>query len=829
MKTSSLLLLFLLPVVVATTAQGQELHPEKTYPRFAIGPSGIYATIEPGLIPTVQAVLPASPAGVAAVRPGDVILSAGGRSLSVRDPRVPLGEAIGAAEATDGRLLLGLRRGEVEVEAVVKLPPLGPYADTWPEGCRKSSAIVETTAAFVVAAQAEDGSYSLGGPPIRDDLRGCLVGLFLLSTREPSHLPCVRRQARALAVSIVKRPTTSNWHLGYQGILLAEYYLRTGDRLVLGALDELCRQAVSALAAGGWGHGGIPGPGYVQSGLMNSAGIPVLTTLILARECGVQVDEEAFTRALKFMYRMVGHGCVPYGDHRSELWWSYTNGRNAKLACAFSLIDEPRFQRAAKHLALLVTDSYYQPEFGHTGGGFNVIWRGLASVHAPEERRDHRRRQMQQLAWYYDLCRQPDGGFALLPTPPDTLRYAGLEWGTGAVGLTYTAPRATLRITGGAPTKYSRRPAPSTFVWGTQSDLVFLSTDDAAGFGEESADPHVVYARLLGDEKGDVSVPFCAQHLRHFSPLVRTWAARRLGERNDAEAHEALEEALGHPDARVRRAVFDALSGYDNWARPLRGRLAPDVVSKRFLPSILTTLRDPSAAWWEIDGALFALGCAEPGDIRANLPLIREYSRHEEWYLREAAFWAIVGLHASITGEEFGLLADIYGESVHVFARSSYDAGFRTILRSDGAAFDRVTMGKVIETLGRTTHSPRVAFGYGVGGIHEACHRTMMILKHFDPDVYPLMVDDFVTYLETWEPYYQHSAWLVSGSKWQPGILKVLEGLGAEGEPIVTRLKGILARYDDYDAARIAGEGKGLEPLIRQAVDAWEQEHGEAD
>jgi hypothetical protein len=122
-----------------------------------------------------------------------------------------------------------------------------------------------------------------------------------------------------------------------------------------------------------------------------------------------------------------------------------------------------------------------------------------------------------------------------------------------------------------------------------------------------------------------------------------------------------------------------------------------------------------------------------------------------------------------------------------------------------------------------------VAFGYGVGGIHEACHRTMMILKHFDPAVYRLMIDDFVTYLESWEPYYQHSAWLISGSKWQPGILKVLEGLGAEGAPIVSRLKDILARYDEYDAQRIAGEGKELEPLIRGAVDAWEAIHGEAD
>jgi len=826
-KTS--LLTACLSLVVAIPVHGQELHPERTYPAFAVGPTGIRAVIEPGLVVTVREVLEGTPAGATSLRPGDLILAAGGRSLAVPDPRMPLGEAIGAAEANGGALVLETRRGEVVREVTVELPGLGPYEPGWPAGCEKSAAIVESTAAVLLAAQREDGSYSLGGPPVRDDLRGCLVGLFLLSTGERNHLPPVKKQARALAISVVKRPTTSNWQIGYQGILLAEYYLRTGDRQVLGGLEVLCEQAVAALAAGGWGHGGIPGPGYGQSGLMNSAGVPVLTTLILARECGIEVDQDAFTRALKFMYRMVGHGCVPYGDHRSELWWSNTNGRNAKLACALSLIDEPRFQAAAEHLALLVTDSYYQPEFGHTGGGFNVMWRGIASVHVPADRVAHYRRQMSRLAWYYDLCRLPGGGFAMLPTPPDNARYAGPEWGTGAVGLTYTAPRATLRITGAPRTRHSVKTPPSSFDWGTEADLVFLRTDDAPGFGKEKTDPDVVYARLLGNEKNEATVEFCEKHLRHFSPLVRTWAGRRLGERNDLAACEVLTSAVQHSDPRVRRAVFDAISGYDNWSRPIRARVPREVVSERFLPAILATLRDPAAAWWEKDGALFALGAARPEDIREQLPLIREYSRHEEWYLREAAFWAIVGLHADITGEEYGILAEIYDESVHVYARNSYDAGFRVILKSDRVAFDRATTARVVKILGRTTHSPNVAFGYGTGGIHEACHRTMMILKHFDPGVYRLMIDDFVTYLEGWEPYYQHSAWLISGSKWQPGILKVLEGLGVEAKPIVSELKVILTRYGDYDVKRIAGEGKELEPLMREAVRAWEAEHGEAD
>ena len=732
---------------------------------------------------------------------GDQLVGAGGVSLDVADPRVLLGEAIGAAEGRDGKLVFDAKRGEGVGKVTLAVPVLGPYAPTWPAACKKSAAIISDNAEYIAAAQAEDGSYQFGGGrAVRDGLDGCLAGLFLLSTGDDAYLPKVKRHAHALALAVAERPTKSNWHLGYQGILLAEYYLRTGDRAVLAGLKSLCDQAVGAQAAGGWGHGGVPGPGYVQSGLMSSAGVPVLTALILARECGVEVDDAAYARAVKFMYRMAGHGCVPYGDHRSELWWSNTNGRNAKLACALSLLDGPRFQKAAGHLATMVADSYYQPEFGHTGGGFNVIWRGMASVHVPEARRSHYRRQLDELAWYYDLSRQPGGGFSILPTPPDNSRYSGLSWGSGSIGLTYTAPLATLRITGAPRTKYSVKGKPVDFEWGTAADEAFLSSSDAGGFGEEAAAPHEVYLLLLKDRKEEATVPFCAKHLRHYSPLVRTWAARRLKEINSPEAHAALAEAAAHADPRVRPRGLRRRVRLRQLGAPVQVRRAARV-----------RLRE--------DPAGDSQGAQRPGGrvvgegrraIRAGPRAARGHPRRvaadREVFgarrvvpFRESAFWAIVGLGDSISGPEFETLGEIYGDSRHVYARNSYDAGFRTVLRADPAALDRASKSKVVKVLGRTTHDVPVALGYGTGGVHEATHRTMMILKHFDPEVYQLMVDDFVTYLGIWEPYYQHSVWLITGSKWQPGILKVLEGLGAEGGPVVAALKEVKAKFASFD------------------------------
>ena len=116
--------------------------------------------------------------------------------------------------------------------------------------------------------------------------------------------------------------------------------------------------------------------------------------------------------------------------------------------------------------------------------------------------------------------------------------------------------------------------------------------------------------------------------------------------------------------------------------------------------------------------------------------------------------------------------------------------------------------------------------GYGTGGIHEAAHRTMMVLEHFDPKAFRFMVDDFVTYLGIWEPYYQHSVWLITGSKWQPGILAVLRDLGEEGRPIVQALREVLARYDTFDMKRAGKNAAELEAAMRAAVADFEAQHG---
>ena len=85
------------------------------------------------------------------------------------------------------------------------------------------------------------------------------------------------------------------------------------------------------------------------------------------------------------------------------------------------------------------------------------------------------------------------------------------------------------------------------------------------------------------------------------------------------------------------------------------------------------------------------------------------------------------------------------------------------------------------------------------------------------------MIGDFTLYLKNWEPYYQHSIWLIKGSKWQPGILNILENLGPEGRPIVNQLERITNEYGNYDQTRIPRDALNLRDQIVNSVNHWKE------
>jgi len=71
--------------------------------------------------------------------------------------------------------------------------------------------------------------------------------------------------------------------------------------------------------------------------------VQITTTLILARECGVDVDSGTYDRAMKYFFRFAGTGGVAYGDHHPLLYLG-DNGKTGMLAAALLLLDRPGVQ-----------------------------------------------------------------------------------------------------------------------------------------------------------------------------------------------------------------------------------------------------------------------------------------------------------------------------------------------------------------------------------------------------------------------------------------------------------------------------------------------------
>lgn len=789
-RSVSFLALCLLLLSFDSLAGSGAINKKSTYPAFQVGVTGAWVSIQPEHVMRVEEVQQGSPAD-GQLKVGDVIRAANGNAIQGDDPREPLGKAITQAEAKNGILRFSITREGKEGNVVVRIPKLGAYSKTWPASCEKSKKIIDKHARWLVKQQTDDGYYDNRGA-----LWDAMGALFLLSTDDKAYDASVERYAHRLSADVERNPSGSAWHLGYHLIFLSEYYLKTGDVSVLPALEAGCKQAAEGQIAGAWGHytNRNVSVGYVQSGLMNSAGVTLFLGMTLARECGVTVHEEAFQRSLVFFYRMAGHGSICYGDHRAEIYPD-TNGRNAAIACAFSLLDQKPYEAASQHLALMVADSYKSFEAGHTGGGFNVLWRGIALMHLPDtdNTRHHRQEHMEQLAWYYDLTRLYDGGFGMLPSPPGEKRYTSEPWGRG-LGLSYTATMRTLRITGGARTEHSKKtPKLDSLPWGSTRDQVFLSSVHAEGYGNNNQLARDVQS--LVESKEPVSVDELSQMLRHFNPYIRTAAAWKLGKIHTEEAYNAIEKALRDKDVRVRRAACDTVSGYHHWSRGKTSAGIPrDIVSKRFIPHINKILADPEIAYWEADGALWALAAALPEDIRRHRKIIDVYGEHQEWYLRESAYWTFMGLGKDITGEEFLELARRYNLSISVFERSSMDGGINYLIRRQRVEFDPEVITQYVKSIADRLHNVAIAFGYDeFAARHEATHRTMMLLSRFKEPPYPLIAKNLATYMIGWKPGNQHSNWLITGNNWQPGLAKIANDMGKDAGPIIAQFKRCLA------------------------------------
>ena len=399
----------------------------------------------------VISMIPDSPA-VGLIKKDDVITGANGKRFPQdEDARVHMGRAIIDSESKDGLLTLMVNRKGEDIEVEIQLKPIGGFSPTWPFNCPRTDRMVTDACRFLQEEQMPDGYI----PADEADIGTSSGGLLFLGTGEPHYLENARLAAYWFADKFIdleqkgERLGWGAWAGGYALLLMTEYYEMTGDRGILPGLEVAAKQvAHGQMQSGGWGHGFFNGftAGY---GEMNQCGITCYMGLVLAKECGVPVDETALAKARKYFGGFGPTVASQYGDHDLMIkGYGTHNGHIGQLATVFRLDGQTEFADA---YALKVARAIDKIEGGHTGCMFNIIWSPIGASFAPAE--DYRR-GMDQFDWYYALCREPRGGFFCQPGG-DNLQRTGGEYSTvgenmstGGFGLALVAPRRHLRILG---------------------------------------------------------------------------------------------------------------------------------------------------------------------------------------------------------------------------------------------------------------------------------------------------------------------------------------------------------------------------------------------
>ena len=464
---------------------------------------------------------------------GDVILGVGGKPFSY-DPRTEMGKALTAAEseAGSGELTLSRWRAGSSEEVVVKIPVLGTYSPTAPYDCPKSKRILEQ-GCRELAKRMEDPSYTRRLDPIPRSLNA----LALLASGQESYLPLIQKEAQW--ASSFKDEGMATWYYGYVMMLLAEYKIATGDDSVMPGLKRLALEAANGQSAvGSWGHRFARPDGRLYGyGMMNSPGLPLTISMVMARQAGV--EDPALDRAIELSVRLmrfyIHKGAIPYGDHHPWIETHEDNGKCGMASVLFNLIGESKGAEFFSRMSVAAHGP--ERDTGHTGNFFNILW-SLPGI--SQSGPNATGAWMNEFGgWYFDLARRFDGSF-LHQGPPENDRdsYAGWDC-TGSYLLAYAMPLKKLYLTG------KKSDAVPKLDVATAESLI----DDGRGWNNK--DRNSFYDALSNEQ--------LLERLGSWSPVVRERAAMALGRRKSVPV-EPLIQMLDSPSLEARYGACQGLS-----------------------------------------------------------------------------------------------------------------------------------------------------------------------------------------------------------------------------------------------------------------------------
>lgn len=547
-----------------------------------LGPTGLTGKTTAKAI-TVVKVDKATP-GEGKVKPGDVIVGAGGKAFAV-DARKEIAAAIDEAETEEAKGILSLQMKD-GAAVDLQLTVLGRYSDTAPYDCPKSEAIIRRAADFLVEKVKADKKGKRNVASLKTDLLG------LLATGETKYIDVVKEVIHA---SDWARPNPEDfaavargdkdmglvtWSWGYTLILLSEYYLMTGDESVLPGIETYAVTLAKGQDPGGlWGHRlATPKrnhrlPGYAQ---MNQPSLSCYLGLALAEKCGVEDTDfqKGLAQSHAYFSSFIGRGAFNYGVHGPNTRTFNNNGTSASAAVAMHIRANTE---GTRFFARMSATAHDRLESGHASYFFNVLWTPLgADLNGPEVTQ----RFFEKSRWLHTLYRHHDGHFTF-----NGGRAKGCD-DTGAHLLMYALPRKALFITGkGAdPSLWLSGEEATAAVSLGQTDYKSMTADALiALFGHPL--PQVRRAAIWNLREREMDfVPRLTAMMKEGTPLEKQSALGFFGWKCPPELQEAAQPVMAamlrdaEEDPEVRAAAAESLCHLGEAAYPYYGDMLKMVV-----------------------------------------------------------------------------------------------------------------------------------------------------------------------------------------------------------------------------------------------------------
>ena len=364
------------------------------------------------------------------VKEKDIIIGANGRLFKdFSDARKVMGLSLAESQGSlNGKLYLHLMRSGVFKSVTVDVGTEIPYAKAFPFNCKRSKKMADKQIEILKSLYRPE--FKLG-----EDWWNVLM---LMASDDLEAQQIARRAVYELKVPQLKR--LASWYLGYELIILSEYYLLTGDSNILPSIEKYAEILQKGMfQSGSWGHG----LGFNTYGEVNATGLTCFMGLALAKKCGVRIDEAKFQTSYNF-FKKFRIGRVPYGNNPIKLFDRANNGKAGMAAVVFNLVGDHETSR------MFAEPSCYSYDFregGHAEGLFNFAWGPLGAMHASKGEYEL---FMNNMIWYYELARTTNGNFDYLRGGRFNSRQR-----VGGMGLFLMMPGKKLQILNAEPSVFS--------------------------------------------------------------------------------------------------------------------------------------------------------------------------------------------------------------------------------------------------------------------------------------------------------------------------------------------------------------------------------------